>query len=115
MPRPVLQKEELGIREIKDLDSDGKAEIVTYPCLSQEFGNGLLTYDPFNVYRLGPNPGDQAQISMKLSKEYNIAHYYGWAGISCSEKLAVVLHPPGKKKPIIVSTQEAQRKTGGSY
>jgi hypothetical protein len=110
-PRVVLHKEELGIREVTDLGGDGKAELVTYPCLSQEFGNGLLTYDPFNVYELGSVPGEPARISISLSRQYNIAHYYGWAGINCSEKLAVVLHPAGGKKPIIMKTEEAERMT----
>jgi hypothetical protein len=55
-PRVVLHREELGIREITDLDGDGKAELIAYPCLSQELGNGLRTYDPFNVYELSPVP-----------------------------------------------------------
>lgn len=110
-PRVVLHKKELGIREVTDLDGDGKVELVTYPCLSEEFGNGLLTYDPLNVYKLGPVPGEPAQISVPLSKHYNIAHYYGWAGVKCSEKFAIVLHPPGGKKPVIMTTEEAKKMT----
>ena len=47
--RRVLHRDELGLKELRDLDGDGLAEIVGYPCLSEEWGNGLLTYDPFNV------------------------------------------------------------------
>lgn len=110
-PRVVLHRKELGVREVADINGDGKAELVAYPCLSQEFGNGLLTYDPFNVYQFGSVAGESAQISVPLSKQYNIAHYYGWAGVNCSEKLAVVLHPSGKKKPVIMRTEEAERLT----
>jgi hypothetical protein len=112
-PRIVLHKNEFGIQELKDLDADGTAELVGYPCLPQEFGNGLLTYDPFNVYKLGPAPGDAATISIPLSRSYNLEHYYGWAGVACSEKIAVVLHPPGRRKPTIMSTEQAQRLTEG--
>jgi hypothetical protein len=110
-PRIVLHKDELGIIEMKDLDSDGVTELVGYPCMSQEFGNGLETYDPFNVYKLGPTYGEEARLSIQLSRNYNIEHYYGWAGATCSEKLAVVLHPPGSKKPRIMNIQEAERLT----
>jgi hypothetical protein len=112
-PRTVLHKDELGLRELRDLDADGTIEVVGYPCLSQEFGNDLLTYDPFNVYKLGPVSGDAAKISIPISRNYNIDHYYGWAGINCSEKIAVVLHPAGSKKPKIMSTADAEKSTEG--
>lgn len=51
-PRVVLHVKELGLKEIRDLDGDGIAEIVGYPCLSELFGDGWQTYDPFPVYRL---------------------------------------------------------------
>ena len=40
-PRIALHRDELGLLELRDLDGDGITEIVGYPCLSQEFGNGL--------------------------------------------------------------------------
>lgn len=109
--RRVLHGDELGLKELRDLDGDGLAEIVGYPCLSQEWGNGLLTYDPFNVYRLSNAPGENARLSIPLSKRYNLKHYYGWAGPKCSEDIAVVLHPPKGGKPIVVSAKEAQELT----
>lgn len=111
MPRVVLHRKELGIQDIQDLNGDGKKELATYPCLSEEFGNGLQSYDPFNVYEFAPAAGDPAKISISLSKSYNEAHYYGWAGIACSEKFAVVLHPPGGKKPIVTTIEAAQKMT----
>jgi len=107
-PRVALHRDELSLHSLTDLDSDGTAELVTAPCFSQAWGDNLLTYDPYNVYKLGQAPGDRAQVSLPLSKEYNLAHYYGWAGISCSEKLAVVLHPPGGGKPRILPSKEAE-------
>jgi hypothetical protein len=108
-PHVVLHREEFGLAEVRDLDGDGVAEVVGFPCLSQEFGDGLLTYDPLNVYKLDATKGVQARLSIPLSKTYNLAHYYGWAGPKCSESFAVVLHPPRGGKPIVVSTEEAER------
>jgi len=107
-PRVVLHRNELGLRTLTDLDSDGLAELVTFPCVSQTWGNDLLTYDPYNIYKLGIGPGEKAQISIPLSQSYNLAHYYGWAGINCSEKLAVVQHPPGGGKPKIMPAERAE-------
>ena len=109
--RRVLHRDELGLQDVRDLDRDGVAEIVGYPCLSQEWGNGLLTYDPYNVYKLGINPGANASLSETLSKTYNLRHYYGWAGPNCSEDIAVVLHPPKGGKPLVVSAKEAEKIT----
>jgi hypothetical protein len=111
-PRVVLHQEEFGLKDVRDLDGDGIAEIIGYPCLSQEFGNGLQTYDPFNVYELGEKPATPAQLSLALSKSYNLKHYYGWAGAQCREDVAVVLHPPGGGKPRVMSMKEAEKLTG---
>lgn len=35
-------------------------------------------YDPLNVYKLSPiQDGAQAEVSLALSKQYNLTHYYG--------------------------------------
>jgi hypothetical protein len=107
----ILQRDEFGLKELRDLDGDGLAEIVGYPCLSQEWGNGLWTYDPFNVYTLGISPAVPVKISLPLSKTYNLKHYYGWAGAKCSEDFAVVLHPPTGGKPVVVTKKEAESMT----
>jgi len=112
-PRVVLHRLEFGLLDVRDLDSDGIAEIIGFPCLSQEFGNGLLTYDPLNVYKLGSIPGEVAKLSIPLTKSYNLEHYYGWAGSQCSENFAVVLHPSNGGKPQVMSTREAERITEG--
>lgn len=108
-PRVVLHKGELGLKEIRDLDADGVAEVIGYPCLSQEFGNGWKTYDPFHVYVLPSGSDGTAHLSTSLSKSYNLKHYYGWAGPDCSEKTVVVLHPPNGDKPVVVSIKDAEK------
>lgn len=108
-PTVVLHREELGLKEVRDLDGDGVAEIVGYPCLSQEFADGLLTYDPLNVYRFGTTLASRAALSLSLSKGYNIKHYYGWAGAQCSENFAVVLHPPKSSKPLVMTKKQAEK------
>jgi hypothetical protein len=110
-PRTVLHREELGFSELRDLDGDGITEIVGYPCLSQEFGNGLLTYNPYNVFKLGAASTSPAVLSIPLSKSYNLKHYYGWAGARCSEDIAVVLHPPKGSVPRVMTTKEAEKLT----
>ena len=112
-PRSVMHVEELGLEDLRDLDGDGVAEVVGYPCLSQEYGNGLETYDPLQVFKLGADVGSDAKISIPLSRQYNLKHYYGWAGINCREDIAVVLHPPGGKKPKILSEAAARQLTEG--
>ena len=105
----VLLNEQLDLRELADLDGDGNFEIAGWPCLSQEFGNDLLTYDPLHVYKI-PHPIiGPAILSIPLSKNYNLQHYYGWAGPNCSEKLAVVRHPPGGGKPLIMNADAAAK------
>lgn len=104
----VIFKEVLHIIELRDLDSDGVAEIAGQPCFSQGWGHDFLTYDPFHVYKL-QSPGAAFKISLPLTEKYNREHYYGWAGPDCSEQLAVVLHPPGGGKPVIVKSDEAKK------
>jgi hypothetical protein len=110
-PHLILHRENLGLTDVRDLDDDGIAEIIGYPCLSQEFGNGLQTYDPTHVYKLAEVPGRKALLSLPLSEDYNLKHYYGWVGPQCSEKFAVVLHPPGGGKPFVTTTSKAERIT----
>jgi hypothetical protein len=110
-PKVVLHRDEFMLEELRDLDGDGIPEVVGKTCQSQTWGNDLLTYDPFNVYQLAAISGGPAELSLPLSKSYNLRHYYGWAGPKCSEDFAVVLHPPGGGKPVVVTKQEAERMT----
>lgn len=111
VPKQVLYKEQLGLLDYFPDNGDGSATIIGFPCLSQEWGNGLLTYDPDWVFTLPSSKVGRAQLSIPLSKKYNIQHRYGWAGPECSEKLAVVLHPPGGGKPVIMDAKKAEALT----
>jgi hypothetical protein len=110
----VLHRDEFGLGALRDLNGDGTAEIVGYPCLSEDWGNGLLTYDPYNVYQLSSVRGSEATLSLTLSKRYNLKYYYGWAGPNCREDIAVVRHPPGGGKARIMKSADAERLTSGS-
>jgi len=96
------------LAELIDLDGDGTKEIVGLPCFSQTWGDNLLTYDPLHVYKFESTPQLELKFSPPLSQDYNLKHYYGWAGPDCSEELAVVLHPPGGGKPVIMKAEEAE-------
>ena len=108
----IILKATLHIKEFRDLDGDGVAEIAGQPCFSQSWSSNLLTYDPLHVYKLESTPKPELELSLPLSQEYNLKHYYGWAGPTCSEDLAVVLHPPGGGKPVIMKTEEAKKMFG---
>ena len=109
-PVVVLRKKELDLVGFSDVDNDGVPEVIGAPCMSQEFGDHLLTYDPLHVYAIKKG-GRPAELSIPLSRAYNEAHYYGWVGPNCSEEWAVVLHPPGGGKPVIMRTAEAEKLT----
>lgn len=106
-PKLIFNKT-FHITEFRDLDSDGVAEIAGQPCFSQGWGHDFLTYDPLHVYKFATTPEPALELSLPLTQEYNLKHYYGWAGPDCSEELAVVLHPPGGGKPVIVKAKEAE-------
>jgi len=108
----VMLKTTFHIKEFRDLDGDGVAEIAGLPCFSQSWNSNMLTYDPLHVYKLQTTPQPELKLSLPLSQEYNQKHYYGWAGPDCSEELAVVLHPPGGGKPVIMKTEEAKKLSG---
>jgi len=105
----VLLKTTFHIIEFSDLDGDGVAEIAGQPCFSQGWGHDFLTYDPFHVYQLATTPQPEFKLALPLTEKYNREHYYGWAGPECSEDLAIVLHPPGGGKPVIVKSAEAKK------
>jgi len=108
VPFEILRLRNFSLVEIKDLDNDGVPEIVGKECLSQSFGPGILTYDPYSVYRFSANAGSPMKLDIVLSKKYNETNYYGWAGIKCREDISVVLHPPGGGKPAIMDAAKAQ-------
>lgn len=108
-PREIFSVKEFDLYDFLDVNSDGLPEIIGKKCLSESMGNDLLTYDPYSVFRLPKAPATKAVYSLSLSKTYNLKHYYGWAGPHCREDVAVVLHPPGGKKPIILPSKEAEK------
>jgi hypothetical protein len=105
----IIFNKTFHLKEFRDLDGDGVAEIAGLPCFSQSWSDNLLTYDPLHVYKLETTPRPELELSLPLSQDYNLKHYYGWAGPDCSEDLAVVLHPPGGGKPVIMKTEEAKK------
>jgi|SRR5271166_829868 len=109
VPFELLSLKEFEFVDLMEADSDRSSTIVGKKCLSQEWGHDFLTYDPYSVYRLPKSQSGRATYSLESSKQYNLTHYYGWVGPDCSEDYAVVLHPPGQKKPIIMKSKEAEK------
>jgi len=114
VPQQILYRKEFQLMDYLDLNGDGHFGIIGKRCLSQAWGAGLLTYDPYSVYTLSHGRTGPALLSISLSTKYNLEHYYGWAGPDCSEKLAVVLHPPGGGKPVIMDAKKAEKLTDGT-
>jgi len=112
MPHEILSLKGFDLADLIDVDGDGIPEIVGKKCFSQEWGNHLLTYDPYSVYRIAGGSTEKAEYSLDLSKGYNLKNYYGWAGPDCREDVAVVLHPPGGGRPIIMNSKEAAKISG---
>lgn len=108
-PYELFAEKEFSLSDFVDLDGDGLPEIIGKRCFSQGWGNDLLTYDPYSVFRLPKSQTGNATYSLELSERYNVEHYYGWVGPNCSEEYAVVLHPPGGGKPVIVKSKEAEK------
>jgi hypothetical protein len=105
-PLPVFTSNTFDLTALEDTDGDGNCEIVGKHCLSQSWGKCFTTYDPYSVYRLPVRRGAKAVFSPRLSKTYNLKHYYGWSGPRCREDIAVVLC---ERKPRIMSAKEARR------
>ena len=110
VPIVVFSSKAFQLIAIKDLDRDNRSEIVGLHCLSQEWGTCFSTYDPYSVYRFSYRSGKTA-LSMTLSKAYNLKNYYGWAGPSCSELIAVVRCAP-KGKARLMRAARAKRLYG---
>lgn len=105
----TLLNTKLDLLELVDLDGDGNLEIAGRPCLSEEVGEGVLTYDPLHVYKVPHPTTSPAVLSLELSKAYNLKNYYGWAGPKCSEGMVVVEHPPGGGKPVILPVGDVEK------
>jgi hypothetical protein len=110
IPKEILNLENFEIRSFVDLDKDKIPELIGYPCFSQSWGPGysFLTYDPFHVYRFGATATSGMTMDLQLTESYNRKNYYGWAGPECSEEIAVVLHPPGDGKPVVMDAEKAK-------
>jgi hypothetical protein len=108
VPKEILSLKNFDFYNLADLSHDSVPELIGKKCLSQSFGEGVLTYDPFSVYRFGATATSPMIFDLALTREYNKVNYYGWAGPNCREDLAVVLHPPGGGKPVIMDAEKAK-------
>ena len=95
----LLFRGNFDLTAMRDLDSDGRPEMIGRPTLPQGMGECAATYDPYAVYRLGSRPGAKPAYDLQLSRIYNEAHYV-WAGPRMSEEVEVRGCPPRKLRLI---------------
>lgn len=107
-PKEVFYRETFMVTAFTDFNHDSQLNLIGKECLSQGWGPDLLTYDPFTVFRFGETLSSPMTLDLALSEAYNKKEYYGWAGPKCREDVAVVLHPPGNGKPVIMDAKEAE-------
>ncbi|MGE5497236.1 MAG: hypothetical protein ACM3Q2_04165 [Syntrophothermus sp.] len=113
VPKEIFYSDTFQLTDIKDIDNDGFAEFIGKHCLSQLWGNSFgeecfSTYDPYSVYKMSAKGNGKLLYNTELSKQYNIDHYYGWAGKECSEETIVVLCIKDGK-PKIMKRIDAER------
>jgi hypothetical protein len=106
VPTLAFSSETFEPSAIADLDNDGTFELIGRPSYSQSSSNCLKTYDPFAVYRVS---NSSLRYSEALSRRYNIAHYYGWAGPKAREDVVVVLC--GQQRGKIMNARDAEALT----
>jgi hypothetical protein len=91
----LLSDDAFELTAVADLNKDGVPELVGRPSYAQMDNRCVATYDPQAVYRL---VGDRYVYDEALSKTYNLAHRYVWAGPHSREDVGVDLcNKPGPK------------------
>jgi hypothetical protein len=108
IPKEVFYRENFMVTAFADLNSDSRMDLIGKECFSQGWGPDLLTYDPFTVFRFDEELSSPMMLDLALSEAYNKKEYYGWAGPKCREDVAVVMHPPGNGKPVIMDAKDAE-------
>ena len=108
--KEILSLKHFYVRGLANLTNNPVPQLIGKKCFSQSWGEGsdTLTYDLYSVYRFGDTAISPMIFDLELSKKYNETNYHGWAGPNCREDVAVVLHPPGGGKPVIMDDQKAK-------
>lgn len=80
VPQQVLAEEEFHLTDIRR-GTDGRSLLIIGKHTSSEMiGKCISTYDPYAVFKINDAAKDRFRYSLALSKQYNLAHYGGWAG-----------------------------------
>ena len=111
VPNEIMHLTNFEIEQFTDIDRDSIPELIGKKCFSQPWGTNydLLTYDPYSVYRFDSGATAQMKLDLIKTETYNKQNYYGWAGPECSEEIAIVLHPPGGGKPLLMDANKAEK------
>jgi hypothetical protein len=110
VPKEILGLKNYNVHELVDLNKDSVPELIGRNCSPETYGMNeeFQTYAPFSVYRFGDTAVSPMILDLGLTRKYNEANYYGWAGPDCNQNLAVVLRPPGGGKPVIMDAKKAE-------
>src|SRR4051812_14945577 len=85
-PEQIFSEEHYYLEDVRT-GVDGRSLLVIGKRTFPEMANRCIsTYDPYSVFKLGDLVKGRFQYSLALSKQYNLAHYAGWAGPVSSEK-----------------------------
>ena len=80
IPEQILSEEEFYFDHART-GADGRSLLVIGKRTVSEMATKcLLTYDPYAVFELKDVAKGRFRYSLDLSKKYNLAHYFGWAG-----------------------------------
>ncbi len=91
IPRVIFSDDTFRLFAIGDLDGRGRPDLIGIRSVSESVNGCVRTYDPFSVLRFATN--GRLRYSLSLSKAYNLAHYYGWAGPKYRDDIVVVTCP----------------------
>jgi len=88
-PEQILSEETFQLTDVRKGASGRSLLVIGRRSFSQRSGECLSTYDPYAVFKVTDEAKGRFEYALALSKEYNLAHYAGWAGPDSDERIPV--------------------------
>jgi hypothetical protein len=108
LPHSIFSEEYFSLGNVKDIDGDGLADVVGFPCSGEYIGDNYFPYIPALIFQLSGELG-KANLSLDLSEKYNQEKGLGWAGPICRYDIVEVYKPPDGGPPRIMSKADADK------